>query len=76
MAALREDKTLAELAKQYELHPNQITEWKRQRVERAAEVFAVGQAGPPVDLKPLHAKIGPQALEIDFLSVALDKAGL
>ena len=76
LAALREDKTLAELAKQYELHPNQITEWKRQLVERAAEVFAGGQVGPPVDLKPLHAKIGQQALEIDFLSVALDKAGL
>ena len=76
LAALREDKTLAELAKQYELHPNQITEWKRQLVERAAEVFAGGQAGPPIDLKPLHAKIGQQALEIDFLSVALDKAGL
>ena len=39
LAALREDKTLAELAKQYELHPNQITEWKRQLVERAAEVL-------------------------------------
>ena len=58
------------------MHPNQITEWKRQLVERAAEVFAGGQAGPPIDLKPLHAKIGQQALEIDFLSVALDKAGL
>ena len=45
-------------------------------MERAAEVFTGGQVGPPVDLKPLHAKIGQQALEIDFLSVALDKAGL
>jgi transposase len=76
LAALREDKTLVELAKQYELHPNQITEWKRQLVERASEVFAGGPAGPPVDLKPLHAKIGQQALEIDFLAGALDKAGL
>ncbi len=76
LAALREDKTLVELAKQYELHPNQITEWKRQLVERASEVFFNGPAGPPVDLKPLHAKIGQQALEIDFLSGALDKAVL
>ena len=75
LAALREDKTLVELAKQYELHPNQITEWKRQLVERASEVFSSGAAGPPVDLKPLHAKIGQQALEIDFLAGALDKAG-
>ena len=76
LAALREDKTLVELAKQYELHPNQITDGKRQLVERASEVFSGGTAGPPVDLKPLHAKIGQQALEIDFLAGALDKAGL
>lgn len=76
LAALREDKTIVELGKQYELHPNQVTEWKRQLVERASEVFSGGVAGPPIDLKPLHAKIGQQALEIDFLAVALDKAGL
>lgn len=76
LAALREDKTIVELAKQYDLHPNQNTEWKRQLVERAAEVFSGATAGPPVDLKPLHAKIGQQTLEIDFLSGALDKAGL
>ena len=76
MAALREDKTLAELAAQFEVHPNQITEWKRQLLAHAAEVFGRAQGPAPVDLAPLHAKIGQQALELDFLQGALTKAGL
>ena len=76
LAALREDKTLAELAAQFEIHPNQITEWKRQLLEHAADVFGGGTAVTPVDLVPLHAKIGKQALELDFLEHALTKAGL
>ena len=78
MAALGEDKTLAELCQQYELHPTQIIEWKKQLLERASDVFG-SSAGKPtnaVDLGPLHAKIGQQALEIDFLAGALTKAGL
>jgi transposase-like protein len=78
LSALAGDKTLAEIAQRYEIHPNQITEWKRQLVERSAEVFGGGAlpAEPVVDLKALHAKIGQLALENDFLESALTKAGL
>ena len=78
LAALAGDKTLAEIAQRFEVHPNQVTEWKRQLQERAADVFggSTGAAPAPIDLKQLHAKIGQQALEIDFLEGALGKVGL
>ena len=78
LEAIRGDKTLAELSKQYDVHPNQITDWKSQLLARAADVFG-GEARaeePAVDLKALHAKIGQLALENDFLSGALTKAGM
>jgi len=77
-AAMKGEKTLAELAKQFDVHPNQITAWKAQLQEGAAAVFG-GERGatePAVDLKELHAKIGELTLQNDFLSGALNKAGL
>ena len=76
LAALREDRTLAALCEHFELHPNQITEWKLRLLERAAEVLDTGPRPDPVNLAPLHAKIGQLALENDFLESALTKAGL
>jgi transposase len=80
LAAIKGEKTLAELAQQYDVHPNQITAWKGQLVDAAAGVFGgVGTAAdatPAVDLKVLHAKIGELTLENDFLAGALGKAGL
>ena len=77
LAAIRGDKTLAELAKQFDVHPNQITEWKTQLQSNAGAVFgAKREDGPPVDVKALHAKIGELTLENDFLEGALIKADM
>jgi len=80
LAAIKGDRTLAQLAEQFDVHPNQITTWKAQLEGGAADVFGPGNgpgASPPaVDVKALHAKIGELTLENDFLEGALGKAGL
>ena len=78
LAAIRGDKTLAELGVQFGVYATQIVQWKTQLLEQASSVFGQPHHAdePSVDLKALHAKIGQQALEIDFLGGALTKAGL
>jgi transposase len=77
LAAVKGDRTLAQLAEQFDVHPNQITSWKAQLEEGAADVFGSGGVvQPAVDVKSLHAKIGELTLENDFLEGALGKAGL
>ena len=78
LAAIEGEMTLSELAQLFDVHPNQITTWKAQLQEGAADVFGSGNGGaqPVVDVKSLHAKIGELTLENDFLEGALGKAGL
>ena len=80
LAAIKGDRTLAQLSDQFDVHQSQITIWKDQLLECAAEVFERGSGGKPsapaVDIKALHAKIGELTLENDFLETALGKAGV
>lgn len=78
LAAVKGDKTLAELAERYEVHVNQISQWKAQLLEGAIGVFLTptekrDNSGPSV--KDMQAKIGQLALENDFLAVALGRIG-
>ena len=78
-ADIRPENTLAELAQQFDVHPNQITQWRSQLLEGATAVFgesAKSDVAPAVDVKVLHAKIGELTLANDFLEGALGKAGL
>lgn len=76
MAAIKGDKTLSELAAQYEIHPTQITQWKQQLRQNAADLFKSGKLGQSTDdgkVNDLHAKIGQLTMENDFLGKVLGR---
>ena len=79
LAAVKGEKTLAELAQQHDVHPNQITAWKAHLVDGAAGVFGSMAAGiepaPAVDVKLLHAKIGERRWRTIFWPVRSAKPG-
>jgi len=72
MAAVRGDKTLAELAQQFDVHPNQIQDWKKRLNSEAERLFENGQSQSSGDneeqVQALRAKIGELTMERDFLS--------
>ncbi len=79
LEAVKGERTLADLAQQYDVHPNQITTWWARLLESASEGFEKGAekaTEPVVDVKELHAKIGELTLANDFLEGALGRAGL
>jgi transposase len=79
LAAVKGDRTLAQLAEHFDVHPNRVTAWKAQLEGEASDVFgpdSPATAAPAADVKSLHAKIGELTLENDFLEGALTKAGL
>ena len=74
--AIRGEKTINEIASLYEVHPNQVSKWKKLALEKLPEVMADGRSkevrqSQPVDEEKLHQKIGQQAVEIDFLKKKL-----
>ena len=76
LEAIKEDQTLVELAGRFQVHPNQIAEWKKVLLEKAPEIFDKGKSsGKEPDVKELHAKIGQLAMENDFLAGALGRIG-
>lgn len=80
LAAVKGEKTMAELSQEFDVHVNQIKQWKDLLLEGATGIFGadtrVDDPVPTVDVKTLHAKIGQLTLENDFLSGALTKAGV
>jgi transposase len=78
--ALKGELTISELAGKYEVHPNQIRQWRKQLLANASEIFS-RKRDPRIDdleheKENLYKKIGRQDVEIDFLKKTLKRMGL
>jgi len=76
LAAIRGEKTLAELSEQFDVHQNQIQDWRRKLLDQADRVFDHGGGSASESehkVKELHAKIGQLTMERDFLAQGLER---
>ena len=76
VAAIKGDRTLAELSEQFDVHPNQIQDWRKRLLDNADSVFGKGQQQreeTDEKVKDLHAKIGQLTMERDFLEHGLER---
>ncbi len=78
LAAIREEKTIAELSQQYTVHANQISDWKKRLLSGAESLFEKGapsgnEADADRKVDGLHSKIGELTMERDFLVRALGR---
>ena len=82
LESLKEEKTVAELSSQYEIHPNQISQWRKHFIQNASKVFS-GNKSEAAHIQKLedekddlHRQIGEQAMDIAYLKKSLKKLGL
>jgi putative transposase len=77
LEALKEHKTMSELAQSYTIHANQITEWKKTLLEQSPLLFGRKESPIPSDealdaaTAPLYQQIGQLKVELDFLKKKL-----
>jgi len=78
LAAVKERETLSELSKRFEVHPNQISKWKREFIEGAELAFEGNSKGEEAQVSSdqLYRQIGELKVENDFLKKSLRRAGL
>ena len=73
LAAINGDMTMPELVKKFDVHANQIVDWKAQLLSGASDVFGKGAQKAAETIGQLHAKIGQLTMENDFLERGLER---